>query len=207
MDSFLLLTSTNTSSDTNKTHLSATVQTVSADLIVQTCVENRRPNSSSNPIDYRRAATFTAFGFGYNGVAQYMIYVKLFRRLWCKKVMDRFCNATFSQKLKDRAGQRQVLQQIGLDFLLIQPVIYWPSYYFCKTLTLEPSARPKDSLISSSWTIYRPNMYEDNVGMCAFWLPMDLVIYSLPIHLRMHATHGIAFAWVGVVSLFRGGEH
>ena len=42
--------------------------------------------------------------------------------------------------------------------------------------------------------------------MCGFWLPMDVIIYSVPLHLRLHLNHIISFAWVALVSIFRGEE-
>ena len=60
------------------------------------------------------------------------------------------------------------------------------------------------SLVSSALTKYRNNFWQDNLGMCGFWLPMDLIIYSVPLHMRLHLNHGISFAWVALVSIFRG---
>ena len=40
--------------------------------------------------------------------------------------------------------------------------------------------------------------------MCGFWFPIDLIIYSVPIHLRLPLNHGASLAWTGIVSIFRG---
>ena len=33
---------------------------------------------------------------------------------------------------------------------------------------------------------------------------IDLIIYSVPIHLRLPLNHGASLAWTGIVSIFRG---
>ena len=80
-------------------------------------------------IDWRRNLVFVAFGFAYLGVAQWFIYVEGFRRLF--PAMDRFCDLPLRAKLRDGPGLRALLAQIGLDFVVIQPFMYWPSYYSC----------------------------------------------------------------------------
>ncbi len=179
----------------------ATTKTVAADLLVQTGIEGK----SLATIDQSRLLTFACFGSAYLGAAQYFIYVTAFRRLFDKRIMDRFCNSPISQKLKDRKGQKQVMQQIGLDFFVIQPFLYWPSYYFAKSIAYSPSS-PTSQIASDAMSKYRKNFVADNVGMCGFWLPMDVIIYSIPLHLRMHSTHFIAFTWLAGVSMFRGGN-
>ena len=48
--------------------LTATGKTAAADAMTQRCIEGR-PS-----VDARRLALFTAFGFGYLGIAQYWLY-------------------------------------------------------------------------------------------------------------------------------------
>jgi len=50
------------------------------------------------------------------------------------QVINNFCNATFRQKLRDREGMRVLGKQIALDFVVLQPLVYWPCYYTTKEL-------------------------------------------------------------------------
>ena len=71
-------------------------------------------------------------------------------------------------------------------------------------VALHEGAAP--SVVSVAMAKYRENIVQDNLGMCGFWLPMDLIIYSAPIHLRLPLNHGISFLWCCLLSVFRGGE-
>ena len=106
---------------------------------ISICYYKNSLNRSWNPsdsgekkwyeIDWKRNLVFTLFGAIYLGV-QYAMYVEGFKRLF--PAMERFCNLSFRAKLKDREGIKSLLQQIGLDFVVIQPVLYWPAFYLCK---------------------------------------------------------------------------
>jgi hypothetical protein len=177
----------------------ATTKTSLADILVQKQVEKKET------IDWERNLAFTAFGFGYLGIAQWGIYVRGFSRIF--PGMEKFCNQSLRDKLKNRSGLRQLFGQIGLDFVFIQPVIYWPTLYFfkeCTQRTPEGGKRTASDVISGAITKIRANFWEDNLGMCAFWLPLDLVIYSVPIWLRLPLNHGISFVWCAVMSFWRG---
>ena len=68
----------------------------------------------------------------------------------------------------------------------------------------DPGQRSFSSICSAGLQKCRQNFWEDNLGMCAFWGPADIVIYSVPLWLRMPLNHAISFAWVSVVSFWRG---
>ena len=217
----------------------ATTKTVAADLLVQTAVEGK----SLQDVDYRRVAVFGAFGCLYLGVVQYGLYVKGMQRVFDKVALDKFCNASIREKIRDKAGLKILAGTIALDFFLIQPALYWPAYYAVKevgfrdadagargSLDVDSSGETNaleggsfdsvnvdnddddddgdgigiGSVLGSALSKYRTNFWEDNLGMCGFWLPMDIIIYSVPLHLRLHLNHIISFAWVGLVSMFRG---
>eukprot|EP00947_MAST-08B_sp_MAST-8B-sp1_P000852 g852.t1 len=203
----------------------ASTKTALADAIVQVSVEGKRLDS----LDYRRSAVFGAFGFAYLGVIQWGIYVRGFRYIFDAKVMDKFCNAPVREKLKDGAGLKQLVQQILLDFVFIQPVIYFPVYYtFKEAIMGSPSSDPSSSgappattstpggmpsperplgpstVVANAMDKYGKNFWMDNFGMCGFWLPMDFIIYGSPIHLRLPLNHGISFLWCCLLSIYRG---
>ena len=46
----------------------------------------------------------------------------------------------------------------------------------------------------------------DNFGMTAFWLPVDIVMFSGPVWLRLPINHAASLLWTCVVSFFRGSD-
>ena len=100
----------------------ATGKTVAADVLVQTTVEKR----SLRDLNGSRICIFAGFGFLYLGVIQYGLYVKGMQRLFNKAVLENFCNAPLRQKIRDVQGLKILAATIALDFVAIQPFIYWP---------------------------------------------------------------------------------
>lgn len=203
----------------------ATAKTSAADLIVQKQVEKKEH------IDWQRNLAFTAFGFGFLGCVNWAIYVHGFSRIFPGMVT--FCNQSVREKLANKSGIRQLFGQIALDFVVVQPVIYWPTLYLFKEAVQQqpsqplsqcassdkalgagtdgskqaPSQSPSRSfsdIASGAYTKWRKNFWEDNLGMCAFWGPADIVIYSVPVWARLPLNHAVSFVWVAVVSFFRG---
>ena len=167
-----------------------TVKTAGTDLFVQTVVEKK----AWNDIDVKRNIVFTLFGAIYLGAVQYAIYVEGFKRLF--PAMERFCSLGLRAKLKDIEGIKSLFMQIGLDFVLIQPLLYWPAFYVCKEFVLditESARKTKDNLFQRAMLKYKDNIVEDNLGMCGFWFPIDIIIYSVPIHLRLILNHGARY--------------
>ena len=167
-----------------------TVKTAGTDFFVQTVVEKK----AWTDIDVKRNIVFTLFGAIYLGAVQYAIYVEGFKRLF--PAMERFCSLGLKAKLKDIEGIKSLFFQIGLDFVLIQPLLYWPAFYMCKEFVLditESVKETKDSLFQRAMLKYKENIIEDNLGMCGFWFPVDIIIYSVPIHLRLILNHGARY--------------
>ena len=178
-----------------------TIKTAGTDLGIQVTVEKKKWYE----IDWNRNLVFTLFGAVYLGGVQYAMYVEGFKRLF--PAMERFCNLSFRAKLKDREGIKSLLQQIGLDFVIIQPLLYWPAFYLCKEYVIQITENIEETgnnLFIRAMNRYKETAIEDNFGMCGFWFPIDLIIYSVPIHLRLPLNHGASLAWTGIVSIFRG---
>lgn len=117
----------------------ATVKTSVADLIVQKA-EGREK------IDWQRNGAFTAFGFAYLGIIQWFIYVTLFTRL-CPQAI-RFANLPWAEKLKDRAGQIDLVKQTCLDNFVHYTFCYFPVFYVIKeginTITADKASTTDD---------------------------------------------------------------
>mmetsp|Transcript_1847 Transcript_1847/g.3582 ORF Transcript_1847/g.3582 Transcript_1847/m.3582 type:complete len:267 (+) Transcript_1847:273-1073(+) len=173
----------------------ATLKTSVADLVVQKQVEKK------DTIDWRRNALFVMFGGAYLGCFQWFVYVRGFQRLF--PAMDKFCNQGLRDKLRNKAGMKALGGQILLDFIVIQPIMYFPVFYMFKTI-VEPDLGGK-SRFEVAFSNWKNNFFEDNLGMIAFWLPMDIVIYSVPLWLRLPLNHSISFLWCCILSIFRAG--
>lgn len=180
----------------------ATVKTSVADLIVQKA-------EGKEKIDWQRNGAFTAFGFAYLGFVQWFIYVTLFTRL-CPHAI-RFANLSWAEKLKDRAGQLDLVKQTCLDNFVHYTFVYFPVFYVIKeginTVTAAPeAAAPAEPLVSRALAKYWRNAVQDNLYMWGLWVPFDLIIYAVPIWMRLPLNHGVSLAWTMILSALRGSE-
>jgi len=181
----------------------ATVKTSVADLIVQKA-------EGKEKIDWQRNGAFTAFGFAYLGIIQWFIYVTVFTRL-CPNAI-RFSNLPWAEKLKDRAGQIDLVKQTALDNFVHYTFCYFPVFYVIKecinTVAADkaPSATSEDPLVARALKKYWKNAVQDNLYMWSLWVPFDLIIYAVPIWMRLPLNHGISLAWTMILSALRGNE-
>jgi len=187
--------------------LIATVKTSIADVVVQMVVEKKK----FSDIDWRRNLLFTTFGCIYLGAAGYLFYVKVFGRIFGVKEMAKFCNQGWRAKLKNTAGLKIMGAQLAADALILQPVFYWPTFYIFKESLMSDS---EDAVEGESFTAvlerfvarYTNTFWEDNFGMTYFWVPANVIIFSVPLHLRMPLTHFFSFSWCMILSFWRGAE-
>jgi hypothetical protein len=171
-----------------------------ADLITQTTLEG----NTWSEVDWRRVGLFFAWGFAYQGVVTYYMYVKGFPLLF--PGVAKFCNLPFREKLKDTAGLITLTKQVFLDIAVINPVLFWPVYYGFKEYFFRPERDTREfgQIISDTFEKYKATFWVDNLGMAGFWAPANYVIYALPLHLRLPVNHSVAFVWCGLLSFFRG---
>eukprot|EP00041_Stephanoeca_diplocostata_P037879 m.1454166 g.1454166 ORF g.1454166 m.1454166 type:complete len:274 (-) comp25119_c0_seq2:2393-3214(-) len=180
----------------------ATIKTALADLLVQRAVEKK----SWDEIDWRRNRAFLGFGFLYLGVGMYFVYVKGFRILF--KGVDEFCRKPFRDKIRDRKGLVLLSKQVFADILIIQPFMFWPTYYTFKEFCFSPPSdtRKPGAIVVDALQKARMHSFADNVGMGAFWIPANYYIYALPMYLRLPVNHGVSFLWCCILSLWRGSK-
>ena len=62
------------------------------------------------------------------------------------------------------------------------------------------------SVATSGLSKYRDNCVEDNLKMWALWIPGDLIVYAVPIWIRMPLNHGFLFIWTCYLSFLRGDD-
>ena len=171
-------------------------------MITQTTVEG----ASWSEIDWRRVGLFFAWGFAYQGVCTYYMYVKGFPLLF--PGVAKFCNLPFRQKMKDKAGLITLTKQVFLDVGVINPVLFWPVYYVFKEYFFRPEndKRGYGQILGDTFEKYKKTFWVDNFGMAGFWIPANYIIYALPLHLRLPVNHGVAFVWCGLLSFYRGAD-
>eukprot|EP00512_Aurantiochytrium_limacinum_P001390 CAMPEP_0171490102 /NCGR_PEP_ID=MMETSP0958-20121227/3121_1 /TAXON_ID=87120 /ORGANISM="Aurantiochytrium limacinum, Strain ATCCMYA-1381" /LENGTH=260 /DNA_ID=CAMNT_0012023379 /DNA_START=605 /DNA_END=1387 /DNA_ORIENTATION=- len=176
----------------------ATFKTSAADLIVQTRVEK------NDHIDWRRNMLFVLFGTTYLGICQWFIYVRLFQYLF--PAVKTFCNQPVREKIRNKAGIKALFSQIALDFTVCQPFFYFPTFYTFKTLlSSDPDVQASlSNRIAYAYHNWSTNFWQDNLGMCSFWLPMHIINFSAPVYLRLPLIHSVSFVWCCILSIFRG---
>lgn len=189
----------------------ATFKTWLADLVVQSTSARASSEQSFGWFDRRRSATFAAFGFFYVGLIEWLLYVSALSTLCPRAIV--FANEDWSQKLQDKAGQEDLLKQVGYDNFLMNPFIYFPVFYVIKGCCMRPATTSKDrkSEATSSGKLaalqqYLKNFWEDNLVSCCVWVPADLFVFSAPIYLRMPLDHLTSFVWTMMLSYRRGAE-
>ena len=99
-------------------------------------------------------------------------------------------------------------RQIFVAQFVAQPLMYFPTYYVCKEIIMGEYEylRLQDWKHASYVAMkkYAGTFWIDNVGMLSFWVPADIVIYSVPIWIRLPLSHTISFIWTAVLSAYRG---
>ena len=66
-------------------------------------------------------------------------------------------HSTFRQKIKDKAGLKILAGTIALDFVVIQPFLYWPSYYAVKAIGFGSDDNPDGVTSEEEKDFYLPN--------------------------------------------------
>lgn len=173
----------------------SSVKTAAADAIAQLYVEGR------SELDLRRNAMFGLWGLGYLGFVQYMIYVPGFTRLFPS--VPAFVAKPLAERLRDRAGQRTVLLQVGLDQFVHHPLLLFPCFYTFKGL-IENGGLDVPAALAK----YRENAWEDLRVCWGIWVPAFLVNFSVcPLWARVPFVATISFGFTTYFSFLRGAPH
>lgn len=172
----------------------ATIKTSLADVAVQL--------AEGKEFDFKRNAVFTVFGFAYLGCAQWFIYVTVFTKV-CPHAV-RFANLSWAEKLKDKAGQIDLVKQIALDNFVHYTFMYFPVFYVFKE-SIQGDGLDA-GVVTRALGKYWNNKVTDNLAMWGLWIPMDVVIYAVPVWLRLPLNHGVSAGWTMILSWLRGNE-
>jgi protein Mpv17 len=154
-----------------------------ADAFVQTQVERK------SELDPRRLATFTLFGFAYQGGFQYWMMNKLWERMF------------------PGAQLVPVVQKILATNLISDPVFFFPAFYTLRETLTKPSqalAAPQ-TVVYAALSKYRGRFLEDWRNTWMVWFPGHAVTYGvMPIHLRMPWVATLSFGYLCILSYTRG---
>ncbi|KAJ1451277.1 hypothetical protein M885DRAFT_530175 [Pelagophyceae sp. CCMP2097] len=177
----------------------AATKTSAADLLTQVAVERK----SFKDVDWNRNAAFAVFGFAYLGAFQYWLQVNMFRRWFAGA--DRFTQLSFAEKIRDVPGMMIAGKQVAFDVFIHLPFMYYPTFYLVKE-AVQGGARSPDAVISGGLTKYATNFVPDQIAMFKIWAPADIIIFSVPMWLRLPCRHVVSFGWTAYISYLRGSE-
>lgn len=144
--------------------------------------------------DKKRSLLFCFFGV-YIGAAAWAVYVKVFSRIFPQAI--RFSNLSWTEKLADRAGQKQLLGQCMADLLVYVPFVYFPAFYTFK-------AAVRGESVLHAIDTWRSNFFADNTASIYYWVPGDVLCFIAPAWLRMPVTHCVSYGWNMILSWGRG---
>jgi hypothetical protein len=179
----------------------ATAKTSIADLIVQ----RGEGKKEIKDVDWSRNAVFAAFGFAYLGIVQWFVYVTVFVRL-CPNAV-RFTKLSWAEKLKDRAGQIDLIKQTAYDNFFHYTFMYFPTFYiFKEAIQAENAGASFSELVSSAMAKYKKNCIQDNLYLWAMWITGDILINAAPMWTRLPLNHGMGLVWTMILSSLRGAE-
>eukprot|EP00976_Prorocentrum_cordatum_P114851 1195911-Prorocentrum_minimum.AAC.3 len=184
----------------------ACVKTGVCDYLVQVYLQGKEHNE----VDWRRICVFLGFGGIYLGAGQWFVYVTLFRRMF--PGMNKFAEQSVRDKLRNKEGLRALAGQVLFDNFVHYPFVYFPVFYVFKASLQVGGAdevgdrRGPWEVAKDALTTYSQNAWEDNLAMWAMWIPVDVLVYSAPIWLRLPLNHGISFVWTCILSAMRGSE-
>jgi len=171
-------------------------KTIGADIMVQKCVEGR------DEIDNKRATVFLCFGLFQVGFVQYLLYCRLFARLF--PTAESYALKPIAEKLADRIGTLNVGKQVCLDQFVYHPVMYFPVFYTCKEI-VNGNTNSLTEMVWQALQKYHTNMLDDLKALWKIYIPVSILQCSVvPMHLRVPFVATIGIFWCAILSYMRG---
>ena len=156
------------------------------DEIAQRVVERREK------IDRTRSLAFAAFGFGWCGAAQYVIYSK-----FLPFVSSMICRS-IGWKAKVKWPVELFLENVGTNVFL-----YYPVFYFTHACIRSQSV-PSPEMVFEKW---KSNVVEDAVSCASFWVPANAINFKyVPVLYRASYINFVGVAWLVILSWMRGSD-
>lgn len=166
------------------------IKTGGVDYLVQKYVEKKEK------IDWRRVFIFGSFGFGFSGVWQYYLFVKIMPRVVPGAAS--FAAKPIAEKLKDTIGLRGLLIQNFIENGINNPFLFWPVFYTMKEYI-------EGGKLSNGIKKYKKHFKEDLYSIWALWIPAQFINLSFsPLWMRVPFMAVVSAGWICYVSLRRG---
>lgn len=160
---------------------------------------NKKPESER--VDTQRLMLFALFG-AMQAPVTWLVYINVFKVLFPRSLV--FANMTLAQKLASRKGQIDVVKQAAFDCFVYVPLWFFPNFYLFKTaLQGEKCHHPVD-LLKGSLLRYQENFMADNLGYCVMWMPVNCLVFSVPVWLRLPTSIYFNYIFTVLLSHFRG---
>ena len=96
--------------------------------------------------------------------------------------------------------------QVAVDNFVHDPLVYFPVFYTFKESIQGEQGADVASVARVGLSKYANNAVEDNLSMWALWVPGDLIVYAVPMWMRLPLNHGLSFVWTCYLSFLRGDE-
>lgn len=152
---------------------------------------------------------FAAFGLLYVGLLQWVLYVSILTWVFPNAMV--FANEAWSVKLRDTTGQIDMVGQVMVDQFFFSIFIYFPTFYIFKAVMLRlcrphntNSLPSSNNCVQTGLSEYWKNGATDLLANWAVWIPADVIIFAVPMYLRMPFEHAVSFGWSMFMSAMRG---
>merc|ERR1719321_2020928 len=98
-------------------------------------------------------------------------------------------------------------KQVLVDNVLYTPFVVLPFFYCCKAVIqgTDDDRRPLE-IAASALEQYRQNFAIDNGMSASIWLWADVLVFAVPLWMRMPVCQVISFSFTMLLSCMRGGE-
>lgn len=175
----------------------ATLKTWGADLLAQ--FMECRHSGVPFQVNWRRNGVFAVFGLIYIGLVQWFLLVTVMSKLAPHAIT--FSNMSMEDKLRDFAGQADLVKQVFIDNMIFGTFLYFPVFYCIREVV---TLGPQRDTVRNALGKYYKNMVPDNLASMAYWIPGDFLAFSAPMYMRLPVDHFLSFLWTVMLSLHRG---
>eukprot|EP00928_Gymnodinium_smaydae_P098991 TRINITY_DN932_c2_g3_i1.p1 TRINITY_DN932_c2_g3~~TRINITY_DN932_c2_g3_i1.p1 ORF type:complete len:279 (+),score=31.53 TRINITY_DN932_c2_g3_i1:48-884(+) len=159
--------------------------------------------TGSQGLDFRRCCLFLTFGFFYIGLAQWYLYVNVFSTVCPKSI--RFANESLQKKISDPVGQRSYVCELLVDNCFHYVFLYLPAFYVLKEF-IQGNSRCSLRAIMLGMKQCWKNLRADVLLAWMVWIPADLIVFAVPMWLRLPINHTVNLIWALLLSYVRGAE-
>jgi hypothetical protein len=173
------------------------VKTGGVDLVIQKFVEGKEK------IDWKRNATFLAFGVSFQGIWQFYLFNRVMPRITPDAF--KFAAKSVKEKLRDVRGMKNVLVQNFVENGINNPLLFFPTFYTLKEIMYGGTFTI--TTVMNAINVYRKNFWSDLTACWSVWIPAQTINFAFsPAWFRVPFVALVSAGWTGYVSLTRGSQ-